>query len=1263
MPGAAPRRRTLPFVAILVASVILSQSLPTATRADDHGTISGTVTDDQGRPVRADVQAYVLGVDSDGEPAWGPTQSVTTSDASGEYTLRDLGAGTYTVHVEPATPGPFTERWWGGRARSADADSFLLGAGAHAGGVDVALVVGASFAGTIADSFAAAPGARVGAYRQVDFEGRRFWNLVRETTADASGAYLLQGLPGGSYVLNAAIGGGSLAPTVWWPESATPQDAQPLTVDVGEERVGTDFSVPTARATGSVTRSDGTPVVGGTVAAVRVDGVAVGDWPRNQYSTTTDARGRYAVSGLPPGRYTTYARESGGYLGSFWGGASRFEDAATFDVAAGDDHDATDLITRRPAHLSGVVSVCSAAAAPANVRVSLELRAHTPSGDDWVYVQGVNADAAGAYSFSDVPPGKYALVFTHPDCETQWWRAKPNRQSAEAIDVGEGAIVSGLDVRLDPLSSIAGIVTAGGQPVGSAPVAVYSRTDSGASWEMQHDTLTAADGTYRFDGLAPGTYAVKFGATGVLAPEWWGDAAEQSAATPIELGARSHEEIDADLSPGAVISGTVGAIDGGTVAGTTVAAFRQEKSAEGTLQWVFIDSGAVAADGRYRIDALPAGRYTLAFALGRHRLAPEWWGGGSNQKDAETFAVHLGDVLSEKSATLDLAAVVTGTVVSSDHTVRSVRVHAYREPDAGSGPWVQEAAMWSDDTGAYALDRLRPGRYLLQFEGDGLATRWWDGQDTVADATVLVLGPNARRVINAALDVLPPVAADQPTIEGGTAMGEVLTAAAGSGVDGVDRAYQWRADGVPIIGANTSALVLRSRLVGKRITVAVTSSKAGYLPVTRVSTATPPITGGTLISGVPTVEGSAVVGATLSVHRGTWTPGTTFAFQWFADGVALPGETGLQFVLASAHVGARISVELTGSRAGFVAVTKASAETDTVSASPSPTPTSTPTPTPTSTSTPTPAPPPVERQSGASRFDTSAAISSKTFSTGVAVAYIANGTNFPDALSGAPVAGSQHAPVLLVDRDDIPPAIVVELGRLNPGKIVILGGVGAVSTQVERRLARYTTGVVERLAGPDRFATSAAISSGSFPQPGVPVVYIADGMNFPDALSAAPAASITGGPVLLVTATSIPPAIAGELVRLKPDKIVLLGGAGAVSSDVQRRLAAYASTQVVQRLEGGTRYGTSASISAAIFAPGVDIAYVANGLGFPDALSGAAAAGTGRGPVLLVSQDSLPVEIAAELRRLKPKRIVVLGGAGVVSERLEKQLAGYVAPN
>ena len=328
---------------------------------------------------------------------------------------------------------------------------------------------------------------------------------------------------------------------------------------------------------------------------------------------------------------------------------------------------------------------------------------------------------------------------------------------------------------------------------------------------------------------------------------------------------------------------------------------------------------------------------------------------------------------------------------------------------------------------------------------------------------------------------------------------------------------------------------------------------------------------------------------------------------------------------------------------------------------PTPTPASTvgPTAVPTAAPTATPQSPAVTRLAGPDRFAASADVSRRNFSPGVATVYVANGLNFPDALSGAPVAARDGAPILLVSPTTLPASIAQEIDRLNPGRIVVLGGVNSVSASVLNDLQAFTPTRIERLAGADRFVASAGISARNFGL-GASTVYVASGMNFPDALSGAPVAARDQGPILLVTPTSIPESIARELERLKPARIVILGGVNSVSAQVATDLAGFSDS--IARRAGLDRFVASATVSAQAFSVNTNTVYVANGLNFPDALSGAPVAAQSGAPILLVTPTAIPGSIAAELRRLNPREIVVLGGTNSVSSTVEKDLAQFLRP-
>lgn len=192
-----------------------------------------------------------------------------------------------------------------------------------------------------------------------------------------------------------------------------------------------------------------------------------------------------------------------------------------------------------------------------------------------------------------------------------------------------------------------------------------------------------------------------------------------------------------------------------------------------------------------------------------------------------------------------------------------------------------------------------------------------------------------------------------------------------------------------------------------------------------------------------------------------------------------------------------------------------------------------------------------------------------------------------------------------------------------------------------------------RLAGPDRYATSAATSQWIFRRPAV--VYVATGLEYADALAASAAASLSGSPVLLVRPDGIPATVATEITRMQPTTIRVLGGDAAVSAQARAGLADLAET--VEVVAGENRYETAALVSIQSWAEGAETVYVASGQSAPDALGAAAAAAEEGAPLLLVRQGSLPEATSAELERLAPQQVVVVGGVAAVSNDVLTELA------
>ncbi|HDL49925.1 MAG TPA: cell wall-binding repeat-containing protein [Actinobacteria bacterium] len=189
----------------------------------------------------------------------------------------------------------------------------------------------------------------------------------------------------------------------------------------------------------------------------------------------------------------------------------------------------------------------------------------------------------------------------------------------------------------------------------------------------------------------------------------------------------------------------------------------------------------------------------------------------------------------------------------------------------------------------------------------------------------------------------------------------------------------------------------------------------------------------------------------------------------------------------------------------------------------------------------------VRRLWGADRFATAAAIAADTFPSGADTVVLAAGYNFPDALAGSPAATKLNAPLLLTRSAVLPPVTATAITDLGASRVVILGGTVAVSADVATAvgaLAGVTS--VERWAGLDRFATATTISKQEW-SCGSVTVYVASGLNFPDALAGGPPAGIGRAPMLLVKTDSVPTATYDELRRLRAAEVFILGGTSAVS--------------------------------------------------------------------------------------------------------------------
>jgi len=329
-----------------------------------------------------------------------------------------------------------------------------------------------------------------------------------------------------------------------------------------------------------------------------------------------------------------------------------------------------------------------------------------------------------------------------------------------------------------------------------------------------------------------------------------------------------------------------------------------------------------------------------------------------------------------------------------------------------------------------------------------------------------------------------------------------------------------------------------------------------------------------------------------------------------------------------------------------------------------PVPSETPTPEPTE---PAEEPARSERVAGEDRIATAVEVSQTVFPEGTDTVLLARSDQYPDALTGAPLAVSRNAPLLLTDSGSLSSPTADEIERLGAGNAVVLGGEQAVSPAVVAELeSRGVT--VERVAGANRFGTAAAIAAalpGNFG-----VAFLAEGANpdptrgFPDPLSAAPYAAFLRRPILLTGSNELPSETVDALRSEGIRETIVVGGPVAVSDAVVEQVRE--ADHGPRRLAGDDRYATSVAVSNEALEDGMDtsVLWLATGTDWPDALTAGPAVAAAGDSFLLIDPDDVADSPATaeelEARADQVERVRILGGTAAISERVESQVSEIV---
>jgi protocatechuate 3,4-dioxygenase beta subunit len=520
------------------------------------------------------------------------------SGPRGEVHVARLGPGSYRLSIDGAGFLPFTRTFgidWG---ESVDLGLLRLDRGESIRGA--ALDEGGSPLG----------GARVvAAPANVNFLNMAnvFDDQVSgraSATADASGAFRLDGLVKGKYRLVASARGYAGAMKI---------------VESGEEAVALHLKRG-VRASGLVVAGEGgKPVPGARVRS----GTA---------RSTTDEEGRFVLEGVTPrdgdanpfaqlvpvGR--TSGQESAPRKARITVSAQGYL-AEEVDVEIASLHEEIRITIAKAPEISGRVLDPDGSPAAGSL-VRLAPAQETPF-DGMVdtsmfFLAASLTDLDGKFRLRNFRHGeegvRYRIVADHP---------LYSRGRSESFQLEESDSAKELEIRLERAAKLKGIVTDGTSGVAGASVRLAKATAEGRGnqefgafmalmglprgGEISH---AKKDGAFRFEGVAPGEYTVSAEGAGFT----------ESKEIPVTLAAGDEKEVAITVVRGGELSGVVVDTAGVPLEGAKVRLIREPGEDDQEAQQVVMiqkgfggsfKSARSASDGSFRFQGLPAGKYTI----------------------------------------------------------------------------------------------------------------------------------------------------------------------------------------------------------------------------------------------------------------------------------------------------------------------------------------------------------------------------------------------------------------------------------------------------------------------------------------------------------------------------------------------------------------------------------------------------------------------------------------------------------------------------
>ncbi|MCJ0053446.1 cell wall-binding protein Cwp10 [Clostridioides difficile] len=298
----------------------------------------------------------------------------------------------------------------------------------------------------------------------------------------------------------------------------------------------------------------------------------------------------------------------------------------------------------------------------------------------------------------------------------------------------------------------------------------------------------------------------------------------------------------------------------------------------------------------------------------------------------------------------------------------------------------------------------------------------------------------------------------------------------------------------------------------------------------------------------------------------------------------------------------------------------------------------------------------VKKLKGADRFETAIKISQSGWTKSDTVV-IVNGEDksMVDGLTATPLASVKNSPILLSSNEKLPQKTVEELKRLNPSKVIVIGGNNSMPNSVVEAIKAVNSKIsVQRIDGDTRYQTSINIAKEIDKTNNVSKLYIGAGNGEADSLSIASLAGKEKTPIVLTQKDGVDNEAEQFIKSNKVSNIYFIGGVEKISNKAIEQVGKIANRDISKnRVAGQTRQETNAKVIDKFYSQSkLDGVVVANQDKLIDALAVGPLAAKNNSPVILAT-NTLDKSQESSLKGKNSSKLFEVGG-GIASSVIDK---------